>query len=173
MARASRDHDPRRACRSIGLRGAVAAAGLVLSGLALAAGDATPRLVVTTAAGEVLVDAALPGDMTWAIEWRHSVAQVTVVDQFAYRDGTMYVTGQVTPHLDIAGLGSFAGRGTMEQLPDGRYRLRDIDLPLHRNVHNVIIGTRRAPSVLVVSGQRYELTSMAPGAHARIEVVER
>src|SRR5690606_42082358 len=43
MACASRDHDPRRACRSIGLRGTVAAAALVLSGLALAAGDSTPR----------------------------------------------------------------------------------------------------------------------------------
>jgi len=134
---------------------------------------ALPYLVVTTAAGEVLAEAPLPADGRWRIEWRHSVAQVTVIDVFEYRDGVMLVVEQVTPHLDIAGLGGFAGRGTMEQLPDGRYRLHGIDLPLHGNVHNVIIGTERAPSVLVVGDARFELSLMRPGTHARLEVVQR
>ncbi len=123
----------------------------------------------------MLVDVALPDTFTWEIEWRHSVAQVIVVDEFAYRDGLMLVTAQESPHLDIAGLGGFAGRGSMTQLPGGTYRLSEIDLPLHGNVHDIIIGTDRAPTVLIVGGQRYQLSRAHAGEHARIhiEVVSR
>src|SRR5690606_19365303 len=108
---------------------AAACLSLGTSAWALAAGGTEPYLQVTTRAGEVLVDVPLPDSLTWTIEWRHSVAQVTVLDRFAYRDGVMYVTGQVSPYLDIAGLGGYAGRGEMTQLPDGRYQLSDLDLP--------------------------------------------
>ena len=148
----------------------------VLLCAALVAGPAraaVPHLVVTTADGEVLADAPLPGDGRWRLEWRHSVAQVQVVDVFEYRDGVMLVVEELTPYLDIAGLGGFAGRGTMEQLPDGRYRLSGIDMPLYGNAHEFIIGTERAPSVLVVGGRRFELSRMRPGTHARLEVVPR
>ena len=148
---------------------------LALMSLALAGGDEgpLPRLVVTTADGVVLVDAPLPDDRAWRMEWVHSVARVTVVDTFAYEDGVVMVTGQITPHLDIAGLGAFAGRGTVERLPDGRYWLRGIDLPLPGNVHAIIIGTERAPSTLVVGDERFELTRLRPGEHARPEVLTR
>lgn len=152
---------------------AVACLGLGTSTWALAAGGPEPHLLVTTSAGEVLVDVPLPGSLTWTIEWRHSVAQVTVLDRFAYRDGVMYVTGQVSPYLDIAGLGGYAGRGSMIQLPDGRYQLSDLDLPLYGNVHNVIIGSERAPTVLVVGDRRFALTPGHAGEHARIEVIYR
>ncbi len=141
--------------------------------LETADGEARPRLVVTTGDDVVLVDVPLPDDETWLIEWRHSVAQVTIVDTFAYREGTMLVTGQLTPHLDIAGLGAYAGRGALETRADGTYWLRDIDLPLHGNRHSLIIGTERAPSVLVVGDQRFELSRTNPGAHARVEVLHR
>lgn len=131
------------------------------------------HLVVTTSDGEVIVDTPLPDDLTWSVEWRHSVAQVAVVDTFAYRDGVMLVTGQMSPHLDIAGLGAFAGRGSVERLPDGRYWLRDLDFPLHGNAHGLIIGTERAPSVLVVGERRFELSRTHPGVHARMEVLIR
>ncbi|HEX7040929.1 MAG TPA: DUF1850 domain-containing protein [Trueperaceae bacterium] len=148
----------------------------VLLCAALVAGPAraaVPHLVVTTADGEVLADAPLPGDGRWRLEWRHSVAQVTVVDVFEYRDGVMLVVEELTPYLDVAGLGGFAGRGTMEQLPDGRYLLHGIDLPIPGNVHRFIIGSERAPSVLVVGERRYELSRMRPGEHARLEVMPR
>src|SRR5690606_40039394 len=53
---------------------------LALMSLALAGGDEgpLPRLVVTTADGVVLVDAPLPDDRAWRMEWVHSVARVTV-----------------------------------------------------------------------------------------------
>ncbi len=152
---------------------AAACLSLGTSAWALAAGGTEPYLQVTTRAGEVLVDVPLPDSLTWTIEWRHSVAQVTVLDRFAYRDGVMYVTGQVSPYLDIAGLGGYAGRGEMTQLPDGRYQLSDLDLPLYGNVHNFIIGTERAPTVLVVGDQRFALTPNHAGEHARIEVIFR
>lgn len=157
-----------RRCARSSLAALLVCGALLITG-ALAGGTA-PQLVVTTADGEELVVAPLPDEMTWQLEWRHSVAQVTVLDLFAFRGGTMLVVGQVTPYLDIAGLGGFAGRGTMEQLPDGTYRLSDIDLPIFGNVHNFIIGTERAPSVLIVGTERFELSRMRPGDHARIEV---
>lgn len=170
-ARASGNELPGRA-RALVL-GVVACLAVSAVIWAAGAGGQEPHLVVTTRAGDVLVDVPLPEDSTWTIEWLHSVAGVKVFDRFAYVDGVMYVTDQVTPHLDIAGLGGFAGRGTMTQLPDGRYHLSDIDLPLHGNVHNVIIGTERAPTVLVVAGRRFELSHEHAGQHARIEVVLR
>jgi len=172
--RAPSGEGDRRAPPRFGLGALVAVVAGWSALAALAAGDAaTPYVVVTTADGEVLAEAPLPADHRWRLEWRHSVVQVTVVDHFEYRDGVMLVVEQVTPHLDIAGLGGFAGRGTMEQLPDGRYRLSGIDLPLHGNAHSFIIGTERAPSVLVVGDERFELTRMRPGTHARLEVVLR
>lgn len=161
---------------AVGARFARSLACLALAlSAAPAAADAAavPHVVVTTLDGEVLADAPLPDDGRWRIEWRHSVAQVVVVDLFEYRDGRLLVIEQVTPYLDIAGLGGFAGRGTMEQLPDGRYRLSGLDMPLHGNVHSFIIGTERAPSVLVVGDRRFELSRLRPGAHARLEVVPR
>lgn len=170
-ARASWDPSPGRARTLWAIAVAVLLTGMLQT--VSAAGGKEPRLVVTTGAGEVLVDVALPDTMTWSIQWLHSVAQVQVEDRFAYRDGAMYVTEQLSPHLDIAGLGGFAGRGTMTQLPDGRYLLSDIDLPLYGNVHNIIIGTHRAPTVLIVAGDRYELSREHAGEHARIEVIIR
>ncbi len=114
--------------------------------------------------------AALPPDGTWSIEWVHSVAQVTVVDVYAYRAGSILVTDQYTPYLDIAGLGAFAGRGHLIQLADGTYHLADIDFPLHGNSHDLIIGSDLAPSVLVVGDQRFDLSRTHPATHARIEV---
>ena len=135
-----------------------------------ATADAAPYLLVTTAAGEVLVNVPLPADHTWQLEWTHSVAQVQVIDQFAWRHGTMYVTDQFTPYLDIAGLGNFAGRGDLSELADGSYHLSNIDLALHGNVHNLIIGSSRAPSVLIVGERRFRLSESHPATHARIEV---
>jgi hypothetical protein len=140
---------------------------------AAAAGDARLLLSVTTTDGSVLVTTPLPPEATWSIEWRHSVAQVQIIDTFAWRDGVMYVTDQFTPYLDIAGLGAFAGRGNLTQLPDGSYHLSDIDLPLHGNVHRLIIGSDRAPTVLVVDGHRFALSETHPATHARIEVKPR
>ena len=48
-----------------------------------------------------------------------------------------------------------------------------IDLPLPGNVHAIIIGTERAPSTLVVGDERFELTRLRPGEHARLEVLTR
>lgn len=149
--------------------------------LSLAAGDAVPGtpaggtayLTLTTEGGEVLVDVPLPADNTWSLEWTHSVAQVQVVDTFAWRDGTIYVTDQYTPYLDIAGLGDFAGRGDLVELPGGGYHLANIDFPLHGNVHHMIIGSRRAPSVLVVGDRRFALSETHPATHARLEVKQR
>lgn len=138
-----------------------------------AAGDTTLLLTVTTASGEVLVTTSLPPDATWSIEWRHSVAQVRIVDVFAWRAGLLYVTDQFTPYLDIAGLGNFDGRGKLEQLADGSYHLSDIDLALHGNAHDLIIGSERAPTVLVVGERRFELSETHPATHARIEVKQR
>lgn len=135
-----------------------------------AAGGGVPTLVVTTASGEVLVDVPLPADLTWRLEWTHSVARVQIVDVFAWRDGTMYVTDQLTPHLDIAGLGHFAGRGELMSLAAGGYRLANIDLPLPGNAHGLIIGSVRARSVLHVGDNSYALSETHPGTHARIEV---
>jgi hypothetical protein len=130
-------------------------------------------LTVTTRSGDVLVRTPLPPDATWRLEWRHSVAQVRIVEVFAWRDGTLYVTDQFTPFLDIAGLGNFDGRGTLTQLSDGSYHLSHIDLALHGNAHDLIIGSERAPTVLVVGGHRFELSESHPATHARIEVEQR
>ena len=156
-------------------------AGVAGSTPAFAAGDGAvrpdpagvPYLTVTTSAGELLVEVPLPAERTWSLEWTHSVAQVKVVDVFAWRDGTMYVTDQYTPYLDIAGLGNFAGRGELFELPSGGYRLAGIDFPLHGNVHSLIIGSARAPSVLVVDGRRFALSETHPATHARIAVEQR
>lgn len=139
-------------------------------GFASAAGDGQLLLSVTTRSGEVLVSTPLPPDATWRLEWRHSVAQVLVVDLFAWRDGTMYVTDEFTPYLDIAGLGNFAGRGNLNQLGDGSYHLSDLALPLYGNAHDIIIGSVSAPTVLVVGERRFELSKTHPATHARIEV---
>lgn len=143
----------------------------------LAAGEAVggqpPVLTVTTRDGVELVRIDLPPDMTWEISWTHSVTGVQVVDAFAWRSGVMYVTDEYAPFLDIAGLGAFAGRGRLLRTPSGGYHLADIDFPLHGNVHNLIIGSERAPSVLVVGDQRFELSRSHPGVHARIEVHSR
>lgn len=150
------------------------AAPTAITGLALAAGDtareATPFLTLVTREGEVLVDEPLPASRSWRLEWTHSVAQVAIVDVYAWRDGAIYVTDQFTPYLDIAGLGNFAGRGDLIELDDGGYHLANIDLPLHGNAHDMIIGSRRAPSVLVVGEDRFELSATHPATHARIEV---
>lgn len=121
----------------------------------------------------MLVSTPLPPDATWRIEWRHSVAQVLIVDLFAWRDGAMYVTDEFTPYLDIAGLGNFAGRGNLSQLSDGSYHLSDLNLALHGNAHDMIIGSVRAPTVLVVGERRFELSKTHPATHARIEVKSR
>lgn len=143
----------------------------LLVSLASAAGDEPLlELYVTTRSGEVLLAATLPPDGTWRIEWVHSVAQVKVVDVYAYRAGRIFITDQYTPYLDIAGLGAFAGRGSVVQLADGTYHLSHIDFPLHGNSHDLIIGSELAPSVLVVGGQRFELSRTHPATHARIEV---
>lgn len=166
---------------SFGILAALAAPLTLLPGLkwglpgnVFAAGDPIPEpvlyLTLTTGNGEVLVDAPLPADHTWSLEWTHSVAQVLIVDVFAWRDGTLYVTDQYTPFLDIAGLGNFAGRGDLSELPGGGYHLANIDLPLHGNAHDLIIGSTRAPSVLVVGESRFELSKTHPATHARIEV---
>ena len=138
-----------------------------------AAGHVSLLLTVTTAAGEVLVTSPLPPDASWRIEWRHSVAQVPIVDVFAWREGIMYVTDEYTPYLDIAGLGNFAGRGQLSQLADGSYHLSNIDLALHGNVHHLIIGSESAPTVLVVGEHRFALSETHPATHARIEVKQR
>lgn len=142
-------------------------------GAAHAAGDSGWLLTVTTRSGEVLVATPLPPDATWRLEWRHSVAQVRIVDMFAWRDGVMYVTDQYAPYLDIAGLGNFAGRGQLSQLADGSYHLSGIDLALHGNAHDLIIGSVRAPTVLVVGERRFPLSETHPATHARIEVKQR
>lgn len=153
---------------------------LTLTGLAAGDGGAVaadspraPYLQLTLRSGEVLIDTPLPADHRWRLEWTHSVAQVRVVDVFEWRDGTIYVTDQYTPYLDIAGLGNFAGRGELSELPDGSYHLQHIDLPLHGNAHDLIIGSRRAPSVLVVGEARFALSEAHPATHARIEVILR
>ena len=147
---------------------------LVVPATTLAAGDVmagtTPYLTLTTRSGEVLVDVPLPDDHSWRLEWIHSVAQVKIVDVFAWREGVLYVTDQFTPYLDIAGLGAFAGRGDLTELADGGYHLANIDLPLHGNAHDLIIGSSRAPSVLIVGDSRFELSKTHPATHARIEV---
>lgn len=143
---------------------------LACQGYVQAGGDAVAFLVLTTADGQVLVDVPLPADNTWRLEWTHSVAQVQVVDAFAWREGVMYVTDQYTPYLDIAGLGNFAGRGELRELPGGGYHLANIDFPLHGNVHSLIIGSSRAPSVLMVGDRRFALSETHPAAHARFEV---
>lgn len=132
-----------------------------------------PYLTVRTADGELLAQLPLTAERTWSLEWTHSVAQVKIVDVFAWRDGTMYVTDQYTPYLDIAGLGAFAGRGKLIELPSGGYHLADIDFPLHGNAHSLIIGSVRAPSVLVVGGRRVALSETHPATHARITVEQR
>lgn len=138
---------------------------------AAAAGDARAlELTVTTRSGEILVSATLPADGTWHIEWIHSVAQVRIIDVYAYREGKIYITDQYTPYLDIAGLGAFAGRGSVVQLADGSYHLSRIDFPLHGNTHDLIIGSALAPSVLVIGDRRFELSETHPATHARIEV---
>jgi len=149
-------------------------AAVALGGPTHAAGDGELlELSVTTRAGELLVSAPLPPDGTWRIEWLHSVARVKIVDVFAWRAGRIYITDQYTPYLDIAGLGAFAGRGTVVQLDDGTYHVADIDLELHGGSHDLIIGSALAPSVLVVGDQRYELSKTHPATHARIEVSRR
>ncbi len=135
-----------------------------------AAPAGVPHLVVRTASGEVLVDAPLPPGGSWTLSWTHSVAQVTIRDVFAWRDGTMLLTDHYTPYLDIAGLGYTPGRGELVQEADGGYHIRGIDQPIYGNVFHHIIGTRRAPSVLIVGDQRFELSATHPGTHARIEV---
>ena len=52
-------------------------------------------------------------------------------------------------------------------------RSEGIDMPLYGNAHEFIIGSERAPSVLVVGDRRFELSRMRPGTHARLEVVPR
>ncbi len=131
-----------------------------------------PQLVVVTEAGEELVRVSLKTDPTWEYVWTHSVAQVRVRDVFAWRDGTMRLTDQFTPYLDIAGLGHTPGRGTMRDDGDGGYWLADLDVPIAGNVHRFIIGTERAPSTLVHAGRSFELSETHPGVHARIEVIE-
>lgn len=138
-----------------------------------AAGDTQLVLSVTTRGGELLVSTPLPSDATWRIEWTHSVAQVQITDEFAWRSGVVYVTDQYSPYLDIAGLGTFAGHGRLVDMPSGGYHLADIDFPLHGNVHSLIIGSERAPTVLIVGDQRFELSKTHPATHARIEVTSR
>lgn len=138
-----------------------------------AAGSTELVLTVTTRDGEVLVSAPLPSDATWRIEWTHSVDQVLVTDEFAWRSGVMFVTDQHSPYLDIAGLGSFAGHGRLVDAPSGGYHLAGIDFPVHGNVHALIIGSERAPTVLVVGDDRFELSKTHPATHARIEVTSR
>ena len=131
-----------------------------------------PHLLVTTAAGEELVRVSLKSDPTWAYVWIHSVAQVQVRDVFAWRDGTMLLTDQLTPLIDIAGLGHTPGRGDLRDDGDGGYWIAGIDAPIAGNVHRFIIGTERAPTTLVHAGRSFELSETHPGVHARIEVFE-
>ncbi len=138
--------------------------------IACAAGGVVPTLVLSTSHGDVIVAVPLPPDGVWSLEWTHSVAGVQIVDVFAWRDGRLYVTDQFTPHLDIAGLGHFAGRGELSSLPGGGYRLSGIDLLLSGNRHSLIIGSARAPSVLHVGDERYALSETHPGTHAHFEV---
>jgi hypothetical protein len=55
------------------------------------------------------------------------VAQVRVRDVFAWRDGTMLLTDQLTPLIDIAGLGHTPGRGDLRDDGDGGYWIAGID----------------------------------------------
>ncbi len=137
-----------------------------------ALGRAGPELVVTTAAGEELVRVSLGADPTWAYVWVHSVAQVRVRDVFAWRDATMLLTDQMTPLIDIAGLGHTPGRGELRDDGDGGYWIAGIDAPIAGNVHRFIIGTERAPTTLVHAGRSFELSETHPGVHARIEVFD-
>ena len=133
---------------------------------------AGPELVVTTEAGEELVRDSLKTDPTWEYAWVHSVAQVRVRDVFAWRDGTMLLTDQFTPLIDIAGLGYTPGRGELRDDGEGGYWIAGIDEPIAGNVHRVIIGTELAPTTLVHAGRSYELSKTHPGVRARIEVIE-
>lgn len=130
-----------------------------------------PQLAVTTEDGEELVRVSLKTDPTWEIVWTHSVAQVRVRDVFAWRDGTMLLTDQLTPFIDIAGLGHIPGRGELRDDGDGGYWIAGIDAPILGNVHRFIIGSERAPTTLVHAGRAFDLSTTHPGVHARIEVI--
>lgn len=131
-----------------------------------------PELVVTTEDGEELLRVSLKTDPTWEYVWTHSVAQVRVRDVFAWRDGTMRLTDQLTPLIDVAGLGYTPGRGELRDDGEGGYWIAGIDAPIAGNVHRVILGTANAPTTLVHAGRSFELSETHPGVRARIEVVE-
>jgi len=135
-----------------------------------AAGDPAPVLRVVTAAGEVLVEVPLGDDPTWEIAWIHSVARVEVREAFAWRDGTMWLTDQRTPHLDIAGLGHIPGRGEVRPDGEGGFWIARIDQRLAGDVLRFIIGSSHAPTALLHGGRIYDLSATHPGARARIEV---
>jgi hypothetical protein len=150
-------------------------AGLSAATVASAAGDAAPagpELWVRTAAGEVLLRLPLGDDPTWEIAWVHSVARVTVRDAFAWRDGTMLLTDQRTPLIDIAGLGHIPGRGDLRDDGQGGYWIAGIDQRLADDVHRFVIGSLHAPSTLLHGGRSYDLSATHPGVRARIEVRE-
>jgi len=146
---------------------------LAWAGVVAAAGDPAgpgPELWVVTTAGEVLVRAPLGHEATWEIAWLHSVAQVEIRDAFAWRDGTMLLTDQRTPFLDIAGLGHIPGRGELRDDGEGGYWIAGIDQRLVGDVHRFIIGSVHAPTTLLHAGRAYDLSASHPGVRARIEV---
>jgi hypothetical protein len=151
------------------------AASLAIAGLAPAAGDglaAGPELWVRTAAGAPLLRLPLGDDPTWEIAWVHSVAGVVVRDAFAWRDGTMVLTDQRTPFIDIAGLGHIPGRGELRDDGAGGYWIAGIDQRLADDVHRFVIGSAHAPTTLLHGGHAYDLSATHPGVRARIEVRE-
>lgn len=157
----------------------VVATLLALTGPVGAAGDApfegrpaAAELWVITAAGDVLVREPLGRDPTWEIVWLHSVARVTVRDAFAWRDGTMLLTDQRTPFIDIAGLGHTPGRGELRDDGAGGYWIAGIDQRLIGDVHRFVIGSIHAPTTLRHAGRTFDLSASHPGVRARIEVRE-
>jgi hypothetical protein len=151
------------------------AAWLALAGPVPAAGDGLapgPELWVRSAAGEILLRLPLGDDPTWEIAWVHSVAGVVVRDAFAWRDGTMVLTDQRTPHLDIAGPGHIQGRGGLRDDGAGGYWIAGIDQRLADDVHRFIIGSAHAPTTLLHGDRAVDLSATHPGVRARIEVRE-
>jgi len=89
-----------------------------------ATGEPGPALRVVSADGQVFLNLPLDHGLVWEIQWRHSVAGITVRDRFALRDGQMTLTDSFTPLLDVAGLGNMGDRGELRTTGPGATGLR-------------------------------------------------
>lgn len=102
--------------------------------------NASMRLAVVTEQGDILVDALVPSEGRWCIQWQHSVEHFTVLDCYRNAAGVMQLERSHQPDF-AAGLGHIFGRGEQVSDGEGGYWINAIDEPVANNRYALRVGS--------------------------------